>query len=389
MLRTSLILPVVCMVLLVSLSGCSPERSSVMPDASPGVPVIALPQESAEGTVGGASYVMYKPDPWNGDLVLIAHGLKSPYDPAEPQLPEEGFEILDGLLQMGYGVAITSFREAGWVVKEGMIATHQLRGIFAGRFGQQPHETFLIGYSMGGLIAVALTEKYPHTYAGTLSISGAVGGSEFLIDYIFGIRALFDYYYPGVLPGTVLNTPVGTDIEEASNAAFGAMLSNPGPALELASVDQLHIDGYSAEEMLTMIYVGIYVQLNTANDFYDRASGSCFFDNHDVWYTGTANDAALNAGVERFTMTQQARNYYTHYYEPTGELQRPVLMLHQSRDYIVPLATIEHYSAVVAAAGHADLLRQTIIDGFGHIDQPVEDKLSAFQELVEWANSMQ
>src|SRR4029077_3317205 len=105
--------------------------------------------QRADGVVGrGASYLRDRPANWNGDLVVYAHGYTNPA--AAVALPNIA-PLEQGLLAQGYGVAYSSFSENGYAVAEAVRQTHQLRGLFASRFGQ-PRRTFLIGVSLGGII---------------------------------------------------------------------------------------------------------------------------------------------------------------------------------------------------------------------------------------------
>jgi fermentation-respiration switch protein FrsA (DUF1100 family) len=110
-------------------------------------------------------------------------------------------------------------------------------------------------------------------------------------------------------------------------------------------------------------------------------------DNWDTWYSGTSNDAALNAGVARFQMPSNARTYLQHYYAPNGQLEIPVLTLHNTRDMIVPLGHEESYQQLVASAGCSDMLRQRTIERMDHAFT-TEETLSAFEELVAWCESL-
>jgi hypothetical protein len=57
--------------------------------------------------------------------------------------------------------------------------------------------------SLGSLITLNLVERYPAHYAGALPVCGILGGGQTTIDYSANIRLLFDFFYPGALPGDV------------------------------------------------------------------------------------------------------------------------------------------------------------------------------------------
>src|SRR6266545_4946075 len=118
-----------------------------------------------DGSVGGSLYRLIRPTNWNGSLVLYAHGFVPSGAPVA--LPPEGSLLISLLAPQGFAVAYSSFSENGWAVKDGAERTHQLLGIFSARFGR-PARVYITGVSMGGLIAIKLSETYPSIYAGAL-----------------------------------------------------------------------------------------------------------------------------------------------------------------------------------------------------------------------------
>ena len=78
-----------------------------------------------------------------------------------------------------------------------------------------------------------------------------------------------------------------------------------------------------------------------------------FFDNRTVTYTGALVPApvlaAVNANVDRFDASPAALNHMEHFYQPTGALTVPVLMLSSSRDPVVPGLHQRAYRELVTA----------------------------------------
>ncbi len=104
-----------------------------------------------------------------------------------------------------------------------------------------------------------------------------------------------------------------------------------------------------------------------------------------TWYSGTAADVAVNAGVERFASTPDAENYLRHWFEPTGRLRIPVLTLHTTRDATVPFAHEAVYAGVVASAGRSGMLLQRSFTRLGHCTFTTAEQMSALEALAEWA----
>lgn len=167
------------------------------------------------GEIGpGALYAIAMPTgPWNGELVVFAHGIGRPSDPvALPSLSP----LPEWLTSQGFALAYSSFSVNGYgAVKDGMQRTHQLRGIFAATVSQ-PTRVYLMGRSLGGLIAVMLAERFPGQYDGALTGCGLLGGGAEELRYVADARILFDYFFPGVIPGTAFEIPAGIDFSPGS-----------------------------------------------------------------------------------------------------------------------------------------------------------------------------
>ena len=264
-----------------------------------------------------------------------------------------------------------------------------LRGLFSGAFSH-PDKTYLMGKSMGGNISVALAERNPNLYDGVVPMCGVVGGTKMAVNYIFNLRLLFDYFYPGVIPGSVTDVPEGLDAGYAAFVlAYDALVDNPLPALEMAGIDPLNIQYADVPELITAIVTGIYFQVGSFHDFLARTHGHDFFDNSDVWYFGSNDDAVLNADLPRFTSTPDAEAFLRHWYEPTGKLKIPAVTIHTTRDEVVQIFQEDRYFEKVSERGYADNLVQHYIDRFGHCAFSLEEILAAFNEMVAMGDSQE
>ncbi len=337
-----------------------------------------------EGVTGqGAQYRFKVPDDWNGEVMVYARGYFFPS--SDPGYDEWSF--LDDLVDLGYAVAESTYSETGLTVKEGIQQTHQLRGLFRAEFGK-PIRTWVSGGSMGGLITIALAETYPSQYDGALSLCGLYDGSLATINQIWGLRPVFDYYYPGVLPGDLLNVDDDYDfLGVGIPAVVGAILGDPKGALEIWGIDQLYINADDFSELLDNIIFRLYFQMDGTNDMIARSQGHNPVDNQDLQYTGSSDDPALNAGVGRFMSKRDAVNFYLHNYETTGRLRIPVLTLHNMRDPILPVEQRDAFAAKVAARNASQYLDQQLVDGFGHCNFTNAEVVAAFQDLVAWVET--
>lgn len=340
-----------------------------------------------DGAFGpGALYRIVRPTNWNGQLVLYAHGYVSPDQPVTIT-PDDDL-VISLLAPQGFGVAVSSFSENGWVVKDGTQRTHQLLGLFTSKFGR-PTTVYVAGASLGGLIAIKLAETYPATYAGALAACAVAGGTQRLFDYQGHARALFDFFYPNVLPGSAANLPPGTDItNDIVLPAVGAMTANPIPAFEMAAVDQTPFPFAMPAELIQSIATALQGNAGELAEIQSLTHGKPFFDNRSTIYSSATLPVlllqAINAGMERFDASPSALQALDQNYDPSGDLRIPMLMLSDARDPEVPGFNQVSYAAAVANTGAANFLVQRQVQAYGHCVFTPTQLGTAFSDLVLW-----
>jgi len=362
-------------------------EAPIAPDvATVNLPGVTAAVQQVEGEIGpGSLYALFVPDNWNGDLAVYAHGF---VDAALPVALPAVDALRDALLQRGYGVAYSSYSENGYALKDGMRRTQQLRGIFRSKF-KQPKRTYIMGHSLGGLVTMALAETYPGHYDGALPMCGVLGGSLAEIDYLSNVRILFDFFYPGVLPGSALNIPPGTDLTtEVIGPIIAATSANPTGAGAMAAIDQTPIPFSSGPELVQSIITAVAFNFRGLDDLLDRTHQHSPIDNATTVYTSSLLPpplmAAVNAGVERASRTPDAVNYLEKYYVPSGDLRIPMLTLHDVLDPLVPFFNEGLYHQAVLAAGNGQHLVQRSFARYGHCTFTVPEMVQAFEELVAW-----
>jgi len=346
-----------------------------------------------EGVLGpGAHYVIDVPANWNGELVVWIHGYTFPQQPVTP--PTVGLSPF--LLSQGFAVAASSFSENGYAVAEAIRQTHQLSGLFADLCGQ-PQRTYLIGASLGGIIGLRLVEKYPQQYDGALLACGVVGGSRAEIQYVGDIRVMFDYFFPGCIPGELFSRPEGVSFETEVVPAFLAKLGTAEGQqkfqafLACAREKGLRFNSINEAVQGTLQVLG-YTWYG-GQDFIARTHDHVPYDNDDVVYTcpGLPQQIVdgLNAGVRRYSSTRDAEAFLRHYYEPDGDLEIPVITHHTTRDPLVPLFHEDLFRSRVQAAGKSNLLLERTRSAFGHCNFQQTDLPLAFLDLVSWVRTGQ
>lgn len=363
-----------------------------------------------EGRTGpGSLYALYIPQSWNGEAVYFAHGVRPPQAPITLDDQDQFFQVRDALGALGYAFAYSSFSENGLAIKDGAQRTHQLRGLLASELKGQPERSYVAGYSLGALVALQLAERFPQQYDGALLACGMVGGTTLQTQYIGDVRALFDFFYPGVLPGDVISVPDSPPTQAQVQAlVVGAILTNPLGLYAIASTAQTPLafapvgnvadpTSLAFQSLVQSLVAALYYQLIGTQDVVDRTHGHSPYDNSTTTYVlgtpliphpGLATMiAAANAGVQRYTSTPDAQNYLERHYEPTGDLRIPVVTLHNMWDYLVPFMHEPALAQRVGAAGATDMLVQVAIPNYGHCQFPTSTVVGAFQALANWART--
>ena len=367
-------------------------------------------------TTDGAEDVVFKPqhpvaaggadlstDAWNKDLVLYAHGFIAPNDTTaftDYVGQPEFVETRDRLLCEGFALAASGFADKGYAIQEGIEDTHLLNAIFSDYY-QKPDHTYVFGPSMGGLITVALAERFPTRYAGGMPTCGPIGGSLLEFNYIGNERSLFDHYLPGpsgsYLGGDLLN-PADPPPSDLATLIATAVSANPTgfDSLENTWLSITRLGGMALPTVLTMpavqspqaygltaIDLGVPSQLMPliaqyalgralryhvvgAKDLLARAGGSPF-DNTATTYTDLTDTVPTPkswtdlTGDAPYAPDAAAVSHSLQYYQPTGDTSVPLLVLHTLIDPDVPLYNVYVYAALAAMHPSTDLQSYVVL----------------------------
>ena len=385
----------VCATALVVLACADPtaSRPREAPIArSAGQPGVTTSVSWAQQIVGqtgpGSTYGIFVPADWNGDAIFYAHGIVDVAAPVVLPTGDNIEAIRDALGAMGYAVAYSSFSSNGFDVDDGVRRTHQLRGLFDAKVGR-PTRSYLVGQSLGSLVAEELAERYAGQYDGAFLACGPLGGAEYEFNYIGNVRLLFDFFYPGVLPGTVdaiPNVNPFTQIVPQAQAAIGA---NPAGAVIMTQIDQIPLGGASLPEKFNTLVSVLVAHSRFVNDLLDRVHGHFPFSNDTTVYSSANSELSdllgtLNTAIKHYSATPDARAYMDRNYQPSGAIQFPVLTMHTNRDYFVPIEHETRFAKIVAGAGNSDLLAQRTIDAYGHCAFTVQQVVTGFTDLANW-----
>lgn len=331
------------------------------------------------GMLDGAAYRIDIPNEWNHNLVVYYHGYAQ--QPVTFHLAERLTGRQQPLFERHYAIVESAYSQTGWALPQAYPETEALRQYFVKRFGP-PHETYVVGTSMGGALVMVTLELNPKPYIGGLDLCGSVGPASESFDRRFAIRAAFDYYFPGLMP-PLNRIPSDFLANRAERARIAAALrENPEGADAMRSLMGLHTVADVATDIAYFTFV--------IGDMQRRAGGNPF-DNRNTIYSGTSvtnslSDYELNDKVRRYDAQPAARAYLLRHYTPSGRLGRPMLALHTVYDPVVPVSQLALYSRKVEAAGFSRNLVQQYVHREGHCTIRQDEVGEAFDELVAWTH---
>ncbi len=335
----------------------------------------------------GAVYQLYMPETgcWNGFMVVFAHGYVAPQLPIgvpQDQLTINGLSLPATFNQLGYGFAASSFSKNGLAILQGVNDTRDLvQNILNPMLG--PKGTYLVGPSEGGLVTTLSAEQFPKVYNTAGAACGPIGSFQAQINYLGDFRVVFDYFFPGVLPGDVINIPaeVIADWDTVYEPKITAALSaNPQAATQLINVLHAAVTSDPATISETVLGALWYNVFGTADA--EATLGGQPFDNHNRFYLGSSNDFLLNQKVQRYTASPTALAAVAAGYETTGRLQMPIVTLHTTLDPIIPYWHEPLYTLKTLFDG--TLLKRINIPAtaYGHCAFTEGDILTAFVLIV-------
>ncbi|PSR51954.1 hypothetical protein AHMF7605_29020 [Adhaeribacter arboris] len=345
----------------------------------------------------GEIYQICKPANWNGELIIYAHGYISEFEPL--QLPTEASKYAPLFVSQGYAFATTSYSQNGLAIQTGIQDIIRLREKFIQANGQPKH-IYLTGASEGGILTTLALERYPNLFSGGLSLCGPCGYFQGQINYYGDFRVLFDYFFPGVLPGNAITIPdelIANWQTKYVPAVLKALQQNPVATLKLLRTSLAPYDANDPTTIGQTVLGVLRYDVVYYRDAYRKLGGQPI-DNRTRIYFGTgsiAEDFRLNAKVQRFKADRTATETIKKYYETSGNLKKPLVMAHTSKDPIIlawhlPLYQAKTYlkgtngyftGIPVQRYGHCTFTDAEIVTGLGLLLQKIQGQQSQ-AELV-------
>ena len=360
-----------------------------------------LPQECEQSSLpsgdlkypGSQLILICRPPNWNGDLIIYAHGYVPPQVPLvlpleELILPDETF-VPEVFLTQGFAFATSSYHKNGVATEQASQDLLDLVNYFESLVPVGAlKRVFIVGASEGGLVAIQLLEQHPNEFHAGLALCAPAGGAPKQIKYAEDFRVVFDYFFPDVFPFGAFDVPSDAFTEWESiyvPRISAAITSDRRATSRLFSVTRAAIDPTDLKTATeTAIDVLFYSVWGTPDLI--ATTGGIPHDNRFTIYVGLTNTLALNHQVERIRGDRQAEDYARTFYQTTGDLDRPLVTLHNTLDPIVPFEHELIYKALVTGKHKSRFLISLPILAYGHCDFTTEQILGAFALMVQQAN---
>jgi hypothetical protein len=346
----------------------------------------------------GAFYWIAVPADWNGVLVVHSHGGPRTQAP-EANDPVDDLQRFSVMVREGYAWAGSTYRRGGYGVRMAAEDTDILRRIFWARFGK-PRYTIVHGQSWGGNVAAKVSELYAvdgdgqRNYDGVLLTAGLVAGGT--RGYVFrsDLRAVYQFYcrnhprpdevqYPvwQGLPSDARMTraQLTARVDECTGVSKPAAERTPDQARNLRNIT--HVIGIREDELIS--HLGWATNL-FQDMVWKRLDGHNPFSNIGTVYSGSDDDTALNAGVERFAADPVGVARLAYDADLTGLIVLPTLSIHARKDPTVFVGVDAIYRDIVAAAGRSDLLVQTFTDEDTHSKLSTPEYAGMLDALMAW-----
>ncbi len=352
-----------------------------------------------DGTqTSGAIYRICMPPNWwyNGDLVIYAHGYVAVTEPvAIPEdqlcLPDDGPCLPDMINLLGFAFATTSYSANGLAVTQGVSDVVDLVNVFAQTHGQ-PNHVYIIGVSEGGLVTALTTEQYANIFDGGVAACGPVGDFRYQVNYFGNFRAVFDYFYPGLIPGDPINVPpalvpVWEDYYDANVKPVIFDPANASKLQQLIAVSKAPVDsGDPVASTEQSVKDALWYQVVGTNDATAKLGGQPF-ENQRTWYRGSVNDWQLNLLVQRIAADPAALAAINAQLQTSGVLTSPLVTMHTTLDQQVPYAHEVFYRLKTLFAGSGLKHINIPIQRYGHCEFTTTEALTAMGVMLALAGA--
>ncbi|WP_210588647.1 hypothetical protein [Streptomyces sp. GESEQ-35] len=347
----------------------------------------------------GAYYAIAVPDDWNGSLVVHAHGGPDLGTGSDPARSLDDLARWSVMVDEGYAWAGSSYRRGGYGTRMAAEDTENVRWLFVREFGE-PRRTYVHGQSWGGNVAAKVVETYGTRrgpYDGALLTNGVLAGGSRGYDYRVDLRVVYQYYCQNHPRPSEPQYPLWQGLRADSTMTAAGLRARLQECTGFASapqdrtpLQQRNLDDILAVTKIPERTLESHLRFATftfRDIVHSRLGDRNPFGNQGVRYSGSHDDAALNAGVERFTADPSAVRDLSYDSDLTGRATIPVLTMHAIDD---PTAFVEHEAAYRASleGAHRDrYLVQTFTREREHSELSDAEYANSVAALDTWVRT--
>jgi len=345
----------------------------------------ALPNATAYyGAYEGGFYRFEVPKAWNGELALYMHGTNFG---STLSFSGPGNGLRAYWIEHGFAWGASTYRCNGFIPGIGLGDTILLRGIFRKITNQaEPVRSYVVGTSMGGFQTELALHAFPTLFDGGLAMCG-MNSANWDLYVALGAASEFITGQRFTDPNTV------ADVQRRMIAVTGSPGSLTQKGIQFASV-LINMSGGPRPFAME----GLVPPFNGVQTYQFLMSGSTLAGSTTPGNLTRANDTAryaidpglgltaadLDAGVRRTHKTESIYAAFEETRPLSGKIERPLLTLYTTADYIVPVINAQALQRAVDAAGRSNLLVQRLIRSAGHCGYSDQEQVTAFGDLVRW-----
>jgi putative CocE/NonD family hydrolase len=357
----------------------------------------------------GALWAAQVPNNWNGTLLLFSHGYSPVARP--PELAPQGMK--DVLLAQGYALAASAYATTGWAIAEALPDQLATLDVFAKQFGQ-PKRTIAWGASMGGLITVALAERFPERIDAALPSCGSIAGSLAMmneaLDGAFVFKALLAadseirlvHVDDDVINGSRVEAAVANALKGPAGRARLALASAVAQLPEWSGAHEMPPEAGDIERQVDETAKTFARGVFLPRVDQERRAGGVFSWNTGVDYrmqlaaSGRAPwvkqlYAKANLDLEqdlntlnrapRIAADASAVDYMRSNYVPSGRVRVPMLSYHTIGDGLTVPAQQAAYVKLSQDKGFGDYVASGWVDRAGHCNFTSAEQLAVLHTL--------
>jgi hypothetical protein len=349
----------------------------------------------------GAIVVIAIPADWNRRLIVHAHGGPRTGEPEAADSIQD-LDRFAVMVRAGYAWIGSTYRRGGYGVRMAAEDTDNSRELFWDRFGR-PERTLLHGQSWGGNVAAKAAELHAldlegrPNYDGVLLTNGVLSGGTRAYGFRADLRAVYQFYcqnhprpdepaYPlwqGLPIDSTLTRPqLRQRVEACTGVDRPASQRTPDQAMRLRNITQ--VIGIAEEEVVSHLSWATFLFQDLV---LQRLGGRNPFDNSLTVYSGSTDDAALNAGVARFQADPDGLARLAYDADLSGLIVAPTVSLHARHDPTVSFTAEDLYRQSVSDAGREHLLLQIASDEQEHSKLADSGYLAILAGLEAWLDT--